>query len=63
MTDETPTTPDLEPGLRVHIIDGFYEGRYGEVVREWTDGRWYVRLDDHAKMALVHPDEMEIVTQ
>lgn len=60
MTDETPT---LEPGLRVHIIDGFYEGRYGEVVREWTDGRWYVRLDDHAKMALVHPDEMEIVTQ
>ena len=58
----TDSTPQIEPGLRVHITDGPYKGRYGEVIRLYTDGRWYVRLDDYGKMALVQPQHMEIVT-
>ena len=59
MTDETPT---IEAGMRVTITGGFYEGRSGETVRMQPDGKWFVRLDDYGKMALVNPEHIEIVT-
>lgn len=58
--DEGAVELDLEPGLRVTVSGGVYEGRTGEIVARYSDTQFRVRLDDASKMALV--DESDLTT-